>query len=99
MCVALRDRRHAAGRRRGDCALAEVEAPATAPSEDAAVLLQGEAVPNAGGDRRHAASGCGWDRALPGIDVDTATPPDDDAAVLRDGEALVEPGRRCDHDP
>ena len=72
--------------------MAEVEAPATAPSEDAAVLLQGEAVPNAGGDRRHAASGCGWDRALPVIDIDTATAPGDYAAVLLQGEALVEPG-------
>ena len=89
-----RDRDYAACRRSGDGALPHVVDVAT-PGEDAAILLQGEAVDKAGRDRDYAACRRSRDGALPIID-DVATP-GEDAAILLPGKALVSAGRDRSH--
>src|SRR6266545_28377 len=69
-------------------ALPEVVAAATAPGDEAAAALQGQAVKVAGGDRGHAGEAARH-AALPGAG---AAAPGDDGAVALQGQAVTETG-------
>src|SRR6266511_2120902 len=72
-------------------ALPEVVAAATAPGDEGAVALQGQAVKVAGGDRGHAGEAARH-AALPGAG---GAAPGDDGTVALQGQAVPETGGDC----
>src|SRR6266566_734088 len=83
VCFFRSDRRHAACRRDRDVALPVIVVEGAAPGDHAAVLLQGETVDDAGGDRRYTAGRRRWDDARTGPRAAAAAPGDNGAARRR----------------